>query len=178
MDAITAISERKGMKKFHEQSLPKVIIENILDLAIKAPSCKNRQPWKFAILQGDKIMELKELVEKNEKKLDIDLDCIENASAVILVFNRLYNTEADYSQDKLIMDSISIGSAIQNILLVSQTFKLGSLLVSDFLELKDEISSWLGESDLLVSGVLIGFPDQSPEDRPRAQYSEVSKWYE
>lgn len=178
MDAITAISERKGMRKFQEQSLPKVIIENILELAIKAPSCKNRQPWKFAIVQGDKVLELKKLIEESSGSLDIDLDCVENASAVIFIFNRLSNTEEDYDEKKLIMDSISIGSAIQNILLVSQTFKLGSLLVSDFIELDREIESWLGESDQLVSGILIGFPDESPTDRDTVHYSEISEWYE
>ncbi|WP_211266243.1 nitroreductase family protein [Andreesenia angusta] len=178
MDAITAISERKGIKKFHDQSLPKVIIENILDLATKAPSCKNRQPWKFAIVQGDMILELKDLVESSPKDLDIDLTCVENASAVIFVFNRLSRTEDDYSENKLIMDSLSIGSAIQNILLVSETFKLGSLLVSDFIELGDEVAEWLGESDQLVSGILIGFPDENPKGRPKVHYSEVSKWYE
>lgn len=178
MDAITAISERKGMRKFHDQSLPKVILENILDLATKAPSCKNRQPWKFKILQGQKIIDLADIVKtKKDLELDIDLDSLLNSSAVILIFNRLYN-ESGYTENQLILDSMSIGTAIQNILLVSQTFKLGSLLISDFIELNDEISAWLDEETKLVCGILIGFPDEDPKDKPTTHYSKISEWYE
>jgi nitroreductase len=178
MDAITAISERKGMRKFQEHSLPKVILENILDLATKAPSCKNRQPWKFSIIQGNKISELIDIVQKSDEDLEIDLCCLENAAAVILVFNRLSHSEEDYDDKKLVMDSISIGMAIQNMLLVSQTFNLGSLLISDFIDLDEKISTWLKEDSQLVSAVLVGFPDESPEDKPKTHFSQISSWYE
>lgn len=53
MDIIRAIEERRSIRKFKDKVVPKEIIEKILELATKAPSGKNRQPWKFVVAQNN-----------------------------------------------------------------------------------------------------------------------------
>jgi nitroreductase len=50
----------------------------------------------------------------------------------------------------------STGAYIQNILLCATDLGVGSLWVNDILFYKDEISEYVKETDLLVSGVLLG----------------------
>ena len=52
MDAIKSIEERRSIRKFQNKIVPKEIIERLLELATKAPSGKNRQPWRFVVLQN------------------------------------------------------------------------------------------------------------------------------
>lgn len=58
MDVIRAIEERRSIRKFQDKTVEKERIEKILKLATKAPSGKNRQPWRFIVLQNSKKDEL------------------------------------------------------------------------------------------------------------------------
>ena len=53
MDLIEAIEGRKSIRAFKPDSVPKEMIENTLQLAMKAPSAINLQPWEFTVV-GDK----------------------------------------------------------------------------------------------------------------------------
>ncbi|WP_395939553.1 nitroreductase family protein [Clostridium sp. DJ247] len=49
MDTIKVIEERRSIRKFQNKIVPKETIERLLELATKAPSGKNRQPWRFVL---------------------------------------------------------------------------------------------------------------------------------
>lgn len=46
------IETRRSIRKFSEQEISMEDIQDILESGIKAPSAKNRQPWKFVIVMG------------------------------------------------------------------------------------------------------------------------------
>ena len=45
------IRERRSIRRYRPQPLPRELIERLIDAARYAPSAHNRQPWRFAILQ-------------------------------------------------------------------------------------------------------------------------------
>ena len=53
MDLLKAIQERKSIRAFRTDPVPKETIEEILRLAIHAPSAINLQPWEFQVLMGE-----------------------------------------------------------------------------------------------------------------------------
>jgi len=53
MDMIKAIHERKSIRAFRPDPIPKEKIEAVLNLAIHAPSAINLQPWEFIVLTGE-----------------------------------------------------------------------------------------------------------------------------
>lgn len=53
MDLIKAIQERKSIRAFKPDPVPKEKIEEILKLTIHAPSATNLQPWEFIIVTGE-----------------------------------------------------------------------------------------------------------------------------
>jgi nitroreductase len=53
MDFLNVIQERKSIRGFKSDPVPKETIEEILKLTIHAPSAINLQPWEFTIVTGE-----------------------------------------------------------------------------------------------------------------------------
>jgi len=67
MDLIEAIEKRRAVRAFKPQPVTRAVINEILSVAIRAPSAINSQPWEFVVVAGDK---LKTLKEKNQALRD------------------------------------------------------------------------------------------------------------
>ncbi|UOA25664.1 nitroreductase [Pseudosulfitobacter sp. DSM 107133] len=52
MDLDQAISERRSIRGFKPEPVPRALLEEIIELANRAPSSMNTQPWHFHVLTG------------------------------------------------------------------------------------------------------------------------------
>ncbi len=65
MDIAEAINQRKSIRAFKSGPVPKETLKEIMELALRAPSWANTQPWEFAIVAGKKLEEIRQaFVEK------------------------------------------------------------------------------------------------------------------
>jgi nitroreductase len=74
MDTVTAVKKRKSTRAFRPDPVPQKVLREIMELALRAPSWANTQPWEFAIACGAKLEEIKQSFVANldeEPKLDI-----------------------------------------------------------------------------------------------------------
>jgi len=53
MDLIKAMNERKSIRAFKPDPIPRERVEEILRLSIQAPSAINLQPWEFIVVTGE-----------------------------------------------------------------------------------------------------------------------------
>ncbi len=53
MELIEAIRGRKSIRAFKKDPIPKERIREILELAVRAPSAINLQPWEFTVVMGE-----------------------------------------------------------------------------------------------------------------------------
>jgi nitroreductase len=53
MDLIKTVNERKSVRAFKPDPVPRETIEEILKLATHAPSAINLQPWEFTVVMGE-----------------------------------------------------------------------------------------------------------------------------
>ena len=53
MDIADAIKERKSIRAFRPDPIPREKIEEILHLALCAPSAINLQPWEITVVAGE-----------------------------------------------------------------------------------------------------------------------------
>jgi nitroreductase len=186
MDTLKAIRQRRSIREFQNKSVPQENIEEILELTTKAPSGKNRQPWRFVVLEGkrkDNLVDIMFSVVNLRKQQNLDIGsceisttAIQQAPVVILVFNAFSNFEKDYNHYRLLTDTQSIGAAIQTMILAAQDLGLGTLWVCDIFYSEREICKWLNRSDELVAAVAIGYTNQYPHSRPRKSWEEVTEW--
>jgi nitroreductase len=66
MDIIEAIKTRKSIRKFKPDPIDKSTIREILEIASRAPSSENTQPWEFTVVTGDVLDRLR---KENVKKV-------------------------------------------------------------------------------------------------------------
>jgi nitroreductase len=78
MDLLKAIQERKSIRAFKSDPIPKERVEEILTLAIHAPSAINLQPWEFTIVIGEERERLSRRLMKayREKKISCGPDAV------------------------------------------------------------------------------------------------------
>jgi len=60
MDIVEAIRERRSIRAFKPDPVPQQTLVEIMELAQRAPSWANTQPWEFAIVCGEKLEEIKQ----------------------------------------------------------------------------------------------------------------------
>jgi nitroreductase len=65
VDVAEAIDKRKSIRAFKSDPVSKEILREIMELALRAPSWGDTQPWEFAIVTGKKLEEIRQaFVEK------------------------------------------------------------------------------------------------------------------
>jgi nitroreductase len=60
MEVKEAVLARRSVRAFSPDPVPKKVLENILEQALRAPSWGNTQPWKFTIVGGQTLDKIKE----------------------------------------------------------------------------------------------------------------------
>ena len=64
MELIEAIKTRKSIRGYKATPVPKEILTEILEVATRAPSGMNSQPWEFIVLGGKKLDDLTKALEE------------------------------------------------------------------------------------------------------------------
>ena len=74
MDIIEAVKQRKSIRIFKPDPVPREILQEIMELALRAPSWANTQPWEFAIVSGEKLDEIRQgFREHKDEKMCPDI---------------------------------------------------------------------------------------------------------
>ena len=78
MDLLKAIRERKSIRAFKSDPVPRERVEEILNLTIHAPSAINLQPWEFIVVTGEEKERLSRRLIKayREKKISCGPDTV------------------------------------------------------------------------------------------------------
>lgn len=185
---------RKSIRKYLDKPVSSQDILTILDAARLAPSAKNRQPWKFLVFQGEKkeelLKEVEKGIEKSKKSLfmpkkfkkgmasaENTLRIMREAPVLILVLNTLsgnpYPPIFAGKRVSEIHNTLSIGAAIENMLLCATNLGLGSLWIGNTVYSHKEISKYLGIKEQIASAVAIGYADEEPEGRPKKELAQI-----
>ncbi len=67
MDIIDAINQRKSIRGFKPDPIPKEILHKVLELGARSPSAENGQPWEITVITGDVLDNLR---QENIKRLN------------------------------------------------------------------------------------------------------------
>ncbi|MCX6085127.1 MAG: nitroreductase family protein [Caldiserica bacterium] len=192
MDTREAIAARRSVRKFTDRPVTEEIVNAVLAAATLAPSGKNRQPWRFVVVVGDEkraqmIRVMREgIADTKARGMEtgsaiMTARIMQHAPVTIFVFNpegvhpwRSHSIGQTFLE---LVDTQSIGAAIQNMLLAAQELGLGTLWMCDVWSAYQQLSAWLGETGQLVAAVALGYPDEQPAPRPRRPLSEVVRWF-
>lgn len=156
------IKNRRSIRSYKNEDISIDIIKDILKSGLMAPSAKNNQPWRFLIVSQDVKTKISskmiELVGPNKTA-----EVIANVPYLILV----YNSSNEY------FNHLSIGAAIENILLECENRNLGSLWIGYIKKIEDYVKELVGVEMELVSAIAIGVKDENPLPRSRLNLEDI-----
>ena len=194
---IKEIENRRSIRKYKRHEISKEIIEDIIYSATLAPSAKNRQPWKFIVYQGEEKSKLVDVMhqgiklEKITHKLmpewafaipdaENTVRVMEEAPCLIVVLNTNQKTPFDSIEDEKriveICDSLSIGAAIENMILTATSYGLGTLWIANTCFAYNELIDFIETDSQLTGIVAIGFANEAPAKRPRKPLTDIVEY--
>lgn len=197
-----AFFKRKSIRKFKKVKIDLQELKQIINAGTLAPSAKNRQPWHFYVIQNNELYLLlnsisdgienlsREYTSKGIVRPDVDsarktFDSMQQASAIILIackkkYQKSYDDGVNWylhALDIEVTDILSIGGAIEHMLLKATEMGYGTLWVCDIFYAYPQIVKFLQTDDAIVSAVCIGLPDEFPSNRPRLSVDDVTTFY-
>jgi len=186
MKTLEAIASRRSIRKFRDRPVPRELVERVLEATVQAPSGKNRQPWRFAVVEGEKCKEMVGVLREGIRKVkergedpgssEWTATAMEQAPVTVFVFNGEAVGEEPHDGWNVV-DVQSIGGAIQTMLLAAEELGVGSLWICDVFYAYNELREWLGRKEQMVAAVSLGYADEAPEARPRRPWQEVTTWH-
>lgn len=194
---ISEIYSRRSIRKFLPTPIPKQDMNEIIQSGIKAPSSKNRQPWKYFVIQGnakEKMLDIfRQGIKREESQNSLlpkskqhivsakhTVDIMAEAPVIVFVVNSLGKSlfseltlEEHISE---ICNIQSISASIQNMLLTATEKGIGSLWICDIYFAYPELCTWLNCDGQLIAALAFGYPNETPGERPRKKIGEVVEW--
>ena len=157
MALLLEILDRRSIKQFKSKPIEKDKLERVLEAGRLAPSAKNRQEWRFIVLQKEQLREkVKEAAFGDEK--------VGQAPAIVA----LCTTNVEYIMPNgQLSYPIDLAFAAAFMVLQAVSEGLGTCCLSTFDEqmIRDLIT--VPYSMRVVLLILLGYPEAIPEPSPR-----------
>lgn len=192
-----SIYDRRSIRKYLPQMPERALIDEIIRAGIAAPSAKNRQPWRFLVYTGKAKSDVLGAMERGlRRELEGEallpevrggladafhtMQIMHKAPVLILVLNpdagSPFDPQNPVSRFAEIADTLSIGAAVENMLLKAASLGLGTLWIANTCFAYPELTEYLKTDAQLVCAVSLGYPDEAPAARPRKTPEEVTEY--
>lgn len=181
MELLKAIKERRTIRKFKPDPVPRELLDKLIQDAMWAPSAMNEQPWKFFVFTGEAKQGLIHIAEGCIDKLDLRMQSLFNdkmrtmvrgyfkdfgGAPVVVALVTKMPAETVYQRGSLCGSS----AAMQNFLLLAHEAGLGACWMTGPLWVEEAVLEFLGCPGWGLIGLTpVGWPDQSPPTPPRKE---------
>ena len=152
MQVIDEIKNWVTIKKYTNEAIASDVLERILEAGIRAPSAKNRQPWRFIACTKDSIRARIQNASFGQEHVGL---------APVIIAACTTNTEYKMPNGQNAYP-IDISMAVSFMMIQARAEKLGACVVTTYneAEIKDILT--VPYSMRVVMLLLIGHPDEDP----------------
>jgi nitroreductase len=188
MDAISAINKRTSVSRFRPVPVPRAVIEQLLECAVRAPNHKLTEPWRFAVLTGrarDRFAEiraghrLKRFTDPSSAEAQTAADKVRRESRETPVFVVVMSAVSpdDITREE---DYAATMMAIANLMIAAESLGLGTYLRSGGAMQDPALVELAGVPDQFrVVGILsLGYPAEQETPRRRKSALDLTRWVE
>lgn len=177
-----ALKGRRSVRKYVNKPVSMQVVHEVLEAGTWAPSAKNGQQWRFTVLTGSSKQKLTNVFRQHLEKLSAKIgmtkmgssfnSCriMEEAPVLIMVWN---SDDARGFEESSLQ---SVAAAIQNMLLKAYSLGLGSLWICDIYRATKALTKHLSKPWNLVAAVTLGWPAETPQQKPRKPVEEISEF--
>lgn len=197
MEFSEVIKKRLTTLNYTNKKVSNENMNKIIESAIIAPSAKNRQPWRFYLLTDKQKNDIADKMENwiNHTGLVTTVkrsaNVIRQVGNCVLIYSdkwdsnhvdkiknpqKLLNGEDienmvimhDYYFDRMKADILSVGAAVEHMILKATELGIDTTWLCDVLFIDDMINEYLGLKDKeLICGVAFGYRNQNPIKKGR-----------
>jgi nitroreductase len=185
MDTLEAIKTRHTVGKVKADSLPRDVIEKLLDAGNDAPNHHKVRPWRFVVMTGDGRKKLGDVMAASffARQPDLPPEGLDKTRALPLRAPVVIAVGVDKpAETKIIeVENISaVSAACQNILLAAHALGLGAIWRTGEWVNDLKVKEFLGfAADQHIAGFLyIGYPESVGEYPPRPSFEDRTVWVE
>lgn len=178
MDVFEAIERRHSVRAFKPDPVPHEVLEKLVTAAAFAPSAMNEQPWRFYVTTGETRRRVGEAMAQGTTHLEEFIDVMgpELHAQAVQWYSELGNAPAvivctmPRTDDEFwrLNKHLSIGAAIENMLLAATGLGLGACNITFSFYVRDELAAALDVPDdrSIVAIVAVGYPDEAQPEPP------------
>ncbi len=163
MEVLTAIKERRSIRKYSAKPVEENKLQKVLEAARFSPSARNQQEWKFIVVKDSKTRE--KLTEEA-----IGQPFVGEAPIILVCCGTDPDSIMRCGQPRYTVD-LSIATAYM--ILAAYEQGLGTCWLGSFDENKVKEILDIPEGVRVVSITPLGYPDESPAPRPRKELHEI-----
>ena len=167
MDVLEAIKGRRSIRAFQSKEIPEEMAEKLIDMARRAPSAGNIQPWEFIVIRKPEI-------KRRLAEAALDQTFIEEAPIVIVVCADENSSSQGYGiRGKTLYCLQDTAAATQNILLAAYSFGLGTCWIGAFREEEAREILKIPYGVRPVAIIPIGYPAEAPPPSSRRPINQI-----
>ncbi|MEM0000418.1 MAG: nitroreductase family protein [Desulfurococcaceae archaeon] len=163
------VKTRRTVREYSEESVPREVVETVLDLARWSPSGSNVQDWRFVVVTDRKLL-------KAIKMFSPGWLGGGNPVAIVICSDRKWAYEKAGPLARDVMYLVHAGIVAQTIALLAHAMGLGTNMIMSFSKEAVKKILDLPESWDPVMIILLGYPKHIPEPPPRLALSELVVW--
>lgn len=182
MDVFETFERRHSVRSFRPDPVPTEMLERIIRAASLAPSAMNEQPWRFYVTTGETRRQVGEAMAHGTTHLEEFIDVMgpelhaqavqwysELGNAPVVIACTMPKTEDEFWG---LNTHLSIGAAIENILLAATGQGLGACNITFSFYVRDELAKTLDipEDRTIVAIVAVGYPDEAQPEPPAHRF--------
>jgi len=174
MELLTAIRERRSVRKYKSKPVPEEILAEILNAARLAPSWANTQTWRFIVVKDQQV---KQQLQETMRPVNPCREAFLQAPIIICVVCQ--KGQAGCRQGEALTDKgdtwymFDAGLAMEHLVLAAWDQGLGTCHVGSFDAAKAEEILGVPHGYAIVEMTPLGYFDDQPEARPRKPLDEI-----
>lgn len=183
MDAIEAIRTRRMLPRVTTKRPAREEIEELLELAVRAPNHHRTEPWRFLVIAGDERGRLAQAIADEEvesrgtdpeRALEAARKKVDRAP-VIVVFTCVPSDDPEVVEQE---ELAAVAMAIENVLLGAHAKGLGAMLRTGAAAYHPSIKRHLelDPDEKVVGTIYLGYPEADRQVTERSRAFEKTRW--
>lgn len=186
-DILKIIKKRTSIRKYKDKAVPVRLINKIIEAGIWGPSVHHLQAWNFKIIEGGGLKKkFLDIVSGKLEKISIPgfiffptKHALASAQIIVCIYNTnkitnfVRKINMPYVKNAMLVELSAISAAIQNMILMAESLKIGSCWLDTPLLCEREINGLFNTKDKLIAVLTLGYPAEKGNRSRRIESSKM-----
>jgi len=163
MDLISAIYDRRSIRKYTDKPIKSSDLNKLLEAARWSPNAGNKNAWRFIVITD---------ADLKKTMLNFMPGVNDTPAAIILI--SIEPSQQRVTEATRLVHMADSAIAAQNIALTAYSMGIGSCIVASFADVAMRALLNIPENISPYIAITLGYPNESPKPPPRRSINKIS----